>query len=247
MRILLEISYCGTAYHGWQIQPDTPTVQGNIDRALSEIYGIPVHTCGCSRTDAGVHAKSYFCHYDTDKPFVTERLPDALCAHLPRDICVKDAKAVPDDFHCRFDVLSKTYEYYIRNSARRDALSFDRALFYKYPLDEKLLDACAKDFIGTHDFSAFMAQGSPVESTVRTVFDASVTRYGDFVKFTVKGDGFLYNMVRIMVGTLLYISCEKIGREDIPKIIESKDRTLAGPTVSPCGLYLAQVEYKNGI
>ncbi len=243
MRILLEISYCGTSYHGWQIQPNAPTVQGEIDKALSELYEKPIHCSGCSRTDAGVHAKSFFCHFDTEKSFSVERLPDAMNAHLPRDIAVLSARIVDESFHSRFSVKNKTYEYVIWNKRLRNALFCDRALHWCYPLDEKLMDRAAKYFVGTHDFAAFKAQGTEVETTVRTVYSASVTREGDFVKFTVCGNGFLYNMVRIMVGTLLYVSCGKIDADSIPALIESKDRTKTGPTVPPEGLYLVCTEY----
>lgn len=243
MRILLETAYCGSAYHGFQIQPNADTVQARIEAALSKIYCTEIHIAGCSRTDAGVHAKSSFCQFDTDKPFDISRLPDAVNAYLPKDICIISATEKGEDFHCRFCVKSKTYEYLIWNKHTRNPLYFERALHFPFALDAELMDKEAKYYIGTHDFAAFMAQGSPVESTVRTVHFAGVERDGDFVKFTVCGNGFLYNMVRIMVGTLMWVSLGKIEKGSIPEIIKSKDRKLAGPTVGPEGLYLAKVEY----
>lgn len=247
MRILLELSYCGSAYYGWQIQPDVITVQGEINRVLSLLYGEKITTYGSSRTDRGVHAKSFFCHFDTQKSFDIKRLPFAMNANLQKDISVISAKEVPSDFHARFCVKSKTYEYLIWNLPTRNALYADRALHWWYDIDAERADKAAKDLIGTHDFAAFKAQGSPVETTVRTIYDASVTRDGDFIKIRVSGDGFLYNMVRIIVGTLLYMACGKIPFDAMPEIIKSLDRTKAGPTVGPEGLYLIKTEYKNGI
>lgn len=247
MRILLELSYLGSAYFGWQIQPDVPTVQGEINRALGVLYGCDILTQGSSRTDRGVHAKSFFCHFDTDKSFDILRLPMALNANLPRDISVLSAKAVPDDFHARFAVKCKTYEYLIWNDPMRNALYSDRALHWWYEADVDKMDKAAKELCGTHDFAAFKAQGSPVETTVRTIFDAGVERDGNFIKIRVTGDGFLYNMVRIIVGTLLYMARGKIPFDAMPELIKSIDRTKTGPTVGPEGLYLVKTEYKDGI
>ncbi len=247
MRILLELSYLGSAYYGWQIQPDVPTVQGEINRALSLLYGCDILTQGSSRTDRGVHAKSFFCHFDTEKSFDISRLPFALNANLPRDIAVHCARVVSDDFHARFGVKCKTYEYLIWNNPTRNAHYWDRALHWWYDADVEAMDKAAKALCGTHDFAAFKAQGSPVETTVRTIFDASVERDGDFIKVRVTGDGFLYNMVRIIVGTLLYMARGKISFDAMPELINSLDRTKTGPTVSPEGLYLVKTEYKDGI
>lgn len=247
MRILLELSYLGSAYYGWQIQPDVPTVQGEINRALSTLYGCEILTQGSSRTDRGVHAKSFFCHFDTDRSFDISRLPMALNANLPRDISVHSARVVSDDFHARFNVRCKTYEYLIWNHPTRNALYADRALHWWYEADVESMDKAAKALCGTHDFAAFKAQGSPVETTVRTIFDAGVERDGDFIKIRVTGDGFLYNMVRIIVGTLLYMARGKLSFDAMPELIASLDRTKTGPTVGPEGLYLVKTEYENGI
>lgn len=247
MRILLELSYLGSAYYGWQIQPDVPTVQGEINRALSVLYGCEILTQGSSRTDRGVHAKSFFCHFDTDRSFDISRLPMALNANLPRDISVHSARVVDGDFHARFNVKCKTYEYLIWNNPTRSAFYSDRALHWWYGADVEAMDKAAKALCGTHDFAAFKAQGSPVETTVRTIFDAGVERDGDFIKIHVTGDGFLYNMVRIIVGTLLYMARGKLSFDAMPELIESLDRTKTGPTVGPEGLYLVKTEYENGI
>ena len=158
MRILLELSYLGSAYYGWQIQPDVPTVQGEINRALSVLYGCEILTQGSSRTDRGVHAKSFFCHFDTDRSFDISRLPMALNANLPRDISVHSARVVDEDFHARFNVKCKTYEYLIWNNPTRNALYSDRALHWWYGADVEAMDKAAKALCGTHDFAAFKAQ-----------------------------------------------------------------------------------------
>ena len=243
MRILLELSYLGSAYYGWQIQPDVPTVQGEINRALSVLYGCEILTQGSSRTDRGVHAKSFFCHFDTDRSFDISRLPMALNANLPRDISVHSARVVDEDFHARFNVKCKTYEYLIWNNPTRNALYSDRALHWWYGADVEAMDKAAKALCGTHDFAAFKAQGSPVETTVRTIFDAGVEREGDFIKIHVTGDGFLYNMVRIISGTLLEVGKGNIDPDQISSIIESRNRSLAGATLPAHGLYLTEVKY----
>ena len=243
MRIVLELSYLGTEYHGWQIQPNVTTVQGKLCEALTKIYSEPTVCYGCSRTDAGVHAKSFVCHFDTEKPFALERLPLALNANLPKDIAVISAKEAGEDFHSRFSAKRKTYEYLVWNGKTRNALLSSRALHFPYALDRELMEKAAGHFVGTYDFSAFMAQGSQTTTTVRTVYEAKTKWDGELMRFTVTGNGFLYNMVRIMVGTLLYVGQGKIAPDGIPEIIASLDRTKAGPTAEPQGLYLAKVEY----
>ena len=163
--------------------------------------------------------------------------------YLPDDIAVLDAETVNDDFNARFDAKGKEYIYKIYNGRVRDPFSQKLAYFHKYPLDAVLMNEQAKDFIGTYDFSAFCAAGATVNTTVRTVFDAGVERDGETVIFRVTGDGFLYNMVRIMAGTLIYIAEGKIEKGAIPRIIESKNRLLAGKTAAPEGLYLNKVFY----
>ena len=179
----------------------------------------------------------------SEKQMPCETVVRALNAKLPLDIVVLACEEVPFDFHARFDTKSKEYIYKIWNSEVRNPFLLDTVFQYKYKLDEVKLDKAAKDFIGTYDFGAFCASGSSVLDTERTVYSASVTREGDMVIFKVSGDGFLYNMVRIMVGTLIYINEGKIGQNDIKDIILSLDRSKAGKTVSPEGLYLNKVNY----
>ena len=239
----LRITYNGSAYHGWQIQNNAVTVQGTLEAVIEKIFGKHLTVYGCSRTDTGVHANEYYCNFRTEKNMPCETVVRALNAKLPLDIVVLRCEEVPLEFHARFDTKSKEYIYKIWNSEVRNPFLLDTVFQYKYKLDEAELDKAAKDFIGTYDFASFCASGSSVQDTTRTVFDASVTRDGDMVIFKVSGDGFLYNMVRIMVGTLIYINEGKIGKSDIKDIILSLDRTKAGKTVSPEGLYLNKVNY----
>lgn len=239
----LWLKYNGTAYHGWQIQDNADTVQGQLERAIEQIFCEKISVNGCSRTDAGVHANEFCCNFRTEKELGSETVVRALNAKLPLDIVVLKCEEAFPDFHARFNAKAKEYIYKIWNSEVRNPFLLDTVYQYKYKLDEAMLDKAAKSFIGTYDYKAFCASGSTVQDTVRTVFDASVTRDGDMVVFRVMGNGFLYNMVRIMVGTLIYINEGKINQNDIKDIILSGDRTKAGKTVSPEGLYLNKVFY----
>jgi tRNA pseudouridine38-40 synthase len=247
MTYLLEISYSGVNYSGFQIQPNAKTIAGELMRASKLLFGADCKVQGCSRTDAGVHAKQFFCsvHLPDDANKVpVDRIPAAINCLLPYDIAVKTAKLAPDGYNPRFETVCKEYSYVIYNRAEKNPFFHKLKLPYPYHLDEKMLDSQAKDFIGEHDFTSFMAVGSDVSTTVRTVYDAGVVRDGDDVIYSVTADGFLYNMVRIMVGTLLYISEGKIEAGAIPKIIEAKDRSAAGFTVPPDGLYLTKAVLK---
>ena len=247
MTYLLELSYSGVNYSGFQIQPNARTIAGELTRASKLLFGTECKVQGCSRTDAGVHAKQFFCsvHVPEDANKVPDdRIPAAMNCLLPYDIAIKSAKTVRDGYNPRFETVSKEYCYIIYNRAEKNPFYHKLKLPYPYRLDEEMLDKQAKDFIGEHDFMSFMAVGSDVSSTVREVYGASVKRDGDDVIFTVSANGFLYNMVRIMVGTLLYISEGKIEQGDIPGIIEAKNRAAAGLTVPPDGLYLSKVVLK---
>ena len=245
--LLLELAYNDKAYHGWQVQENAPTVQQTFQNAWEHITGTRDNVTGCSRTDAGVHANMFCCNIRTQTPFTCEKLVTALNAVLPEDIAVKNCSEVPWGFHARYDCVSKEYIYRILNSPVPSPFLNGLVWQYKYPLNENLLDRCAKYFLGEHDFSAFCSAGSSVEDTVRTVKKAQVARQGDEVIFTIEADGFLYNMVRIITGTLTAVSQGKINEESIPAIIKSKDRSLAGPTAPPQGLYLNKVNYGGEI
>ncbi len=252
MKLLLEISYLGTDFCGYQIQKDKRTVQGELNIAAKKLFSYDCDITGCSRTDSGVHA-NMFCacvskkgtdHLDTD--IDVSKIPRAFTAHLPEDISVKSAKWVNGDFHPRYDVKYKEYIYKIYNGSVRDPFCDGRAWHIPQPIDEAAvasMNKAASYLQGEHDFSAFMAQGSTVENTVRNVAYASVERCGDMIIFRVAANGFLYNMVRIMTGTLISIASDRIAAEDIENIIASKDRKLAGMTAPAHGLYLNKVVY----
>lgn len=239
----LKLMYNGKSYHGWQVQTNADTIQGRIESAVESVFGKHLTVYGCSRTDAGVHANEYFCNFRTEKNITCESVVKALNANLPDDIAVVDCEEADDGFHSRFDCKSKRYIYKIWNTQIKNPFLTHTAYHYKYKLDEKLLDKAAKSFIGTYDFSAFCSSGSSVSDTVRTVKDASVVRNGDMVIFSVEADGFLYNMVRIMVGTLININENKIDENSVLDIINSKNRSNAGVTAPPQGLFLDKVYY----
>ncbi|MCR5523017.1 MAG: tRNA pseudouridine(38-40) synthase TruA [Clostridia bacterium] len=241
--LLLTICFDGSAYHGWQVQENAVTVQQTLQDALEQIIHKRDNITGCSRTDSGVHANMYCCNIRTQSGIECSKLVSALNAVLPDDIAVRNCIEASPDFHARYNCKSKEYIYRIWNSKCRNPFEYKHTFQYKYPLDEVFLDSQAKDFTGKHDFSAFCAAGSSVEDTVRTVTCAQVSRDGDLVTFRVCADGFLYNMVRIMVGTLIEISEGKIAPGTIPEIIKSGDRSNSGFTARPEGLFLNRVEY----
>lgn len=241
--LLLTISFLGTAYHGWQIQKNAVTVQQRLQEALKAVLGKQPEIKGCSRTDTGVHAERFCVSVKTESRIPCDRLPVALNVNLPKDIAVVSCIEVPDDFHARYSAKGKRYVYKILNTPLRNPFYEDLALHFPQPIDEKKLNEACHAYIGTHDFAAFCSSGSSVTDTVRTVFDAKVWREDDIVIFSVSADGFLYNMVRIMAGTLLAVAEGKISEESIPEIINSKKRSYAGITAPPCGLYLKEVFY----
>lgn len=246
MKLLLRIAYDGRDYCGWQVQSNARTVQGEMCRAASEAYGRRIDVTGCSRTDSGVHALEYYCTLDIPKEasdIPIDRVPQALNVRLSESVSVLECREVDADFHARYDVKSKTYEYVIYNGRFRDPFLSGRAWHIKTPLDAEKMDEAARCFVGKHDFRAFMASGSEITDTVRTVFDASVRREGDTVTFRVSANGFLYNMVRIMTGTLADVGLGRIKETEPEKIILSKERKNAGVTAPANGLYLKHVEY----
>lgn len=243
--IKVTIQYDGRNYHGWQVQANAVTVQQVFQNALEKATGTRSDVKGCSRTDSGVHANMYVLNFKTASKIPPEKLKLALNHYLPYDIAVTDICDIYSDFHSRYCCQGKEYVYKIWNSSTRNPFLGRLALNYGRKIDAKLLDNCAKDYIGTYDFSAFCSAGSSVLSNVRTVFSADVVQNGNLIEFYVSADGFLYNMVRIMTGTLLGINEGKIPPGGIKKIIASKDRSLAGITVKPDGLYLNRVFYDN--
>ncbi len=242
--LLVTISYDGRQFHGWQIQQNAVTVQEVFQNALQKIIGNDFDVKGCSRTDSGVHANMYCISVKTSHPILPQRLKAALNRWLPKSVAVLECIENELDFHARYSCKSKEYIYKIWNSEVRNPFLDGYALHYRYPIDEKLLHTASQAFVGTHDFTSFCTLDSREKGDMmRTVKSFSVTRDKELVTMRVEADGFLYNMVRIMVGTLLRVQQGKINPDEIPAIIEKKDRKFAGPTAQPCGLYLNKVNY----
>lgn len=240
---LLQISYNGYSYHGWQVQNNAVTIQEKLQNAIESVFGKREDIKGCSRTDAGVHANKFCCSFKSEKEIPVGRIPSALNANLPLDIAVENCTEMPLDFHARYDCKGKEYVYKIWNANERNPFYNNLYYHYKYKIDAEILNEEAQSFVGEHDFSSFCAAGGSVEDKIREIYSFRVERDGDEVLFCVSGNGFLYNMVRIMVGTLLEISCGKIERGRVSGIIEEKDRDKAGFTAPPQGLYLNDVYY----
>ena len=243
--IMLTLSYDGSGYHGWQLQDNADTVQGQLMKAVERITGTVPKLHGCSRTDSGVHANMFCCNFKTDCTTECRKLMRGLNAVLPDSISVTACNEVHESFHSRFDCKGKEYIYKIWNSEAKNPFLKNLALHYPYKLDADMLNSQAKAFVGTYDFSAFCSSGTDVQDKTRTVYSCGVRREGDLVIFSVRGDGFLYNMVRIMVGTLLDISSGKIERDTVRDIILSKDRNRSGITARAEGLYLNKVFYSE--
>jgi tRNA pseudouridine38-40 synthase len=241
----LTIAYDGTAYHGWQRQNNALAVQEVFENALFDLTGQKVTVQGCSRTDAGVHAREYVLSFELDSTISCRGIQFGMNSRLPDDIGVQRCEEVDENFHARYCCKGKEYIYIVHNSQFKNPFYKNTAYRSWYPIDERKLDKAAKYFVGTHDFKAMCSTDCTKENTVRTVHYFNVERNGELVKFTVSGDGFLYNMVRIMVGTLLYVNEGKIGEDEIPDILKSLDRTKAGKTVPPQGLYLNKVYYEG--
>ena len=245
MKTALVLSYLGTDYHGWQRQNNALTIQQLMEEAWEKTCGRAVYISGCGRTDAGVHAKYYVCSVDHVSSIPPERLPLALNARLPDAVVVRKAVLVPDDFDARFSCVSKEYTYLIHNSRVWDPFSVRRAWAYPQPLNVEAMRRAAGDFVGKHDFAAVKNEGTPVKSTVRTIFYCQVEeRPGNIVAIRVCADGFLYNMVRAIAGTLVYVGIGKIPPDGIPPILDSRDRLAAGPTAPPMGLYMTALNYQ---
>lgn len=242
--LLITISYDGKHFHGWQIQQNTLTVQEVFQTAVQKIIGTDFDIKGCSRTDSGVHANMYCISLKTSHPIEAVRLKSALNRWLPMSVAVLDCREAPDSFHARYSCKSKEYIYKIWNSEVRNPFLDGYALHYRYKIDENMLNEAAQAYVGCHDFTSFCTPDNREKGDLhRNVKAFSVVRDGDMVVMRVEADGFLYNMVRIMVGTLLKIQQGKIPADGIPEIIEKKDRKFAGPTAQPCGLYLNKVNY----
>lgn len=242
MNTLLSICYVGTGYHGSQVQKNGVSITQVLQDAVQRVYGDRLPLKGCSRTDSGVHANLFCATINPQKQIDVKKIPKALNFYLPKDVRVFEAQLVSNEFHPRYDCKGKEYVYLVHDSCVEDPFLANRAYCRRLHLDEKLLFDQAQSFVGTHDFLAFAGSKNTQENTVRTVQYFNVQRRGDLVEFTVCADGFLYNMVRIMVGTLIGLNTGHVTR-DIATIIQSKDRAMGGHTAPAHGLYLNRVFY----
>ena len=241
--IKLTIEYDGSGFNGWQKQPNKLNIQGTIERAIFDITRENVELLASGRTDAGVHALGQVANFKTNSNLPIEKFPLALNSKLKKSIVIKDAEEVDEQFHSRFNCKKKTYRYIINNSQYGTALY--RNLEYCIPqkLDVDEMKKAIKHFEGEHDFKAFKASGTSSKSSVRTIYNADILNENDRIIIELTGNGFLYNMVRIIAGTIVDVGLGKIKEEEIKKIIELKDRKNSGKTLPPQGLYLLKVEY----
>lgn len=242
-RIFLEIAYDGTNYSGWQVQNNAVSIQETIDKALSEWLGEEIHTIGASRTDAGVHARGNVAVFDTESLIPADKFAFGLNARLPEDISIQESFEVPAEFHPRFTEAIKTYEYKILNRKFPDPTRRNDSLFYYGKLNVDAMNEAASYLVGPHDFKSFCAVNHDAKTTVRTIYSAMVDKDGDLITFEITGNGFLYNMVRIIAGTLIEVGKGKLKPEDIKMIMEARDRQKAGPTAPAHGLTLVEIEY----
>lgn len=242
-RLKMVVAYDGTDFFGFQRQPDRRTVQGVLEEAITRIAGHPVQLVGAGRTDAGVHARGQVCHFDTAHPMPLDRWASVLNRILPRDVVVRSVQEAAPDFHARKDARWKTYRYRIDTRPVPDVFTRRFHLHFPLPLDVESMQRAASFLEGTHDFTSFSSARSPVENRVRTIYRCRVERDGSLVTMEIVGNGFLYNMVRIIAGTLLEVGRGKRSWEAIPDIIRSKDRASAGKTLPPEGLTMVEVGY----
>ena len=245
--IALRLSYDGSAYHGWQVQKNEISVAETLDTALTKICGHPVRSVGCGRTDAGVHALRYCANFRTDCTIPVDRIPLAVNSRLPADIAVTDAAEAPEDFNAIGSCIKKEYIYKILNRNIRDPVLEKRVSFYPQHLDLERMRAAARAFEGTHDFRAVRSLGTETKTTVRTVYWCRAEKEGDLITVSISADGFLYNMCRAMVGTMIYASYGKLEPEEIPSLLAAGDRRLTGPTMPPQGLYLNRLWYEGPV
>ena len=244
-RFVLTVAYDGSGYYGWQKQADKtyPTVQETLENALSEFFGCHVGCIGASRTDRGVHSMGQRALIEVDTTIPAEKLPLALQKAMPEDIAIVGSEEVDENFHPRYDCKYKIYEYKIYCGKYNNPVYRKYSEFCRFDLDAEKMNEAAQAFVGTHDFKAFAASGNSSQTTVRTIFEASVFKKDDFIVIRLKGDGFLYNMVRIIAGTLILSGKGKLDKKNIEYIIESRDRAKAGKTVGPEGLTLMKIVY----
>ena len=244
--ILILIEYDGTNYNGWQRQPNAASVQEEIEKAIYKITKKQTDIYGSGRTDAKVHALGQVANFHTDSTIPTEKFAVALNTNLPDDIVILNSIEVPEEFHSRYSAKVKTYRYRVLNTPVRRPIERNYAYHVREDLDLDIIKTMAKLLIGEHDFKAFSSSGSSVKTTIRTIYDIKITKENDIIEFEFTGNGFLYNMVRIIVGTLIELG-KKSTRYDIQKALMTGDRGFAGPTAPPQGLFLKKVSYNLDI
>ena len=242
-RIKLVVAYDGTEYCGFQVQNNGPTIEGELNKVLSELFKEDIRVIGASRTDSGVHAYCNVAVFDTQARMPAEKMVYAINQRLPEDIRVQESSEVAADFHPRHTDSRKTYEYRIYNAAVQNPMKRRYALWNYYKLDVEKMKEAAAYLVGEHDFKSFCSADTQVESTVRTVYEVSVTQSGEDIVISVSGNGFLYNMVRIIAGTLLEVGKGRIEPNEMPRILEAKNRQASGPTAPPHGLTLVKYEF----
>ena len=241
--IKLTIEYDGKDFNGWQKQPNKLNIQGEIERAIEEITGEQVDLYGSGRTDAGVHSLGQVANFKTNSKLPIEKVAIAINSKLKKSIRIKKAEEVSENFHSRYNCHKKKYRYIINNSSQGSAIYRGLEYHVSQKLNVEEMKKAIKFFEGEHDFKAFKSSGTSSKSSVRTIYNAELKQNGERIIIELTGNGFLYNMVRIISGTLLEVGLGNIKAEDIPNIIESKDRKMAGKTLPPHGLYLVEVMY----
>lgn len=242
-RVKLTVAYDGTNYHGWQVQPNGNTIEAELNRHLSELLGEEIRVTGASRTDAGVHALGNVAVLDTSARMPAEKISYAMNTRLPEDIRIQESCEVAPDFHPRFCRTVKTYEYRILNRRFPDPTKRLYSYFYYYPLDVEKMKTAAAYLVGEHDFQSFCTMKPDLENTVRRIYSLDIEKEGDMILMRVTGNGFLYNMVRIIAGTLIRVGGGFIPPESMQAILEGKNRKLAGETARPEGLTLVEIQY----
>lgn len=242
-RVKLTVAYDGTDYCGWQIQPNGITIEEVLNKKLSELTGEQIAVIGASRTDSGVHARGNVAVFDTDSRIPAERMAYALNRKLPEDIVIVRSEEVPPDWHPRYQDCMKTYEYHIWNAEVPDPTKRRTTYHVSYRLDIEKMRKAALYLVGEHDFVSFCSIHKNVKTTVRTIYELSIGQNGEELVFRIRGNGFLYNMVRIIVGTLLRVGRGFYTPEQVKEILEAKNRDAAGVTVPPQGLVLVEIKY----
>lgn len=241
--IKLTIEYDGREYNGWQKQPNKLNIQGEIERAIQTVTGKEVELIGSGRTDAGVHAFAQVANFQIDSEFPIEKMAIAINSQLKKSIRIQKAEEVAENFHSRYNCHKKTYAYIIDNSNQGSAIYRNLTFHVSQPLDVEAMQKAANYLVGEHDFSSFKSSGTSSKSSSRTIFAAQVIKEQERVVISLTGSGFLYNMVRIIAGTLVEIGMGEKDPEEMQTILEAKNRQMAGKTLPPHGLYLMQVEY----